>query len=77
MIEETPSVSSTVVKSSNAVPKHKRFRTAQLHTNKLADVISDQTGQLYHNKLIQLRELINYWTSGSEVSIQPVLCDDG
>lgn len=63
--------------STASTTKNKRFRTAQTVTNRLADIISFSTGEVYHQRLAQLKDLINSWAAGTEVVIEESTNNEG
>ena len=59
----------TLTNNVKGMPKNKIFRTAQLITNMIADIRSEATGEIFQNRLDNLKEVVDLWSQGMEISV--------
>ena len=64
--------SQTLVSRKKKESQRERFRTAQLTTNKIADLASEVTDGQFNHRMLMLKEIIDIWGNGGDVSIQRI-----
>lgn len=68
-ISSTVNYDHQTIQPSAVLTEMKRFRVTQLITNKVADVVSEQTGAIFDHQVEQLKTLLDLWGNGKEVLI--------
>ena len=71
-VSATTTLETDIVHAKPKLTKFKRFRTAQLLTNKIADATSEVTGAIFNHRLEQLTKILAIWNSGSELAIDEI-----